>query len=203
MPILGNELDLERCPHCGRARPSLPKQHQISTTNSEGKRKRFWCIYACRACGGLILAASVNLGVEIAEQYPRVATVSSDIPERAREYLRQARESLGSPAGAMMLAASAVDAMLKAKGFVTGSLYARIDQATKQHVITEDMAKWAHQVRLDANDQRHSDEAVPLPSVDDATRAVEFASAISQFMFVIPAMVSRGIADSGVPEGRA
>lgn len=51
-----------------------------------------------------------------------------------------------------MLAASAVDALLKLKGYTAGSLYARIEKAAEDHVITQDMAKWAHEVRLDAND---------------------------------------------------
>jgi hypothetical protein len=47
-----------------------------------------------------------------------------------------------------MLSAGAVDAMLKAKGFVQGSLYERIDEAATKGLITADMTKWAHQVRL-------------------------------------------------------
>ena len=68
-----------------------------------------------------------------------------------------------APAGAVMLAASSVDAMLKEKGYNEGSLYARIGQARDDHLITADMAEWAHEVRLDANDQRHADEAAALP----------------------------------------
>ena len=95
-----------------------------------------------------------------------------------------------------MLAASAVDAMLKAKGLKEGSLYSRIDTAAKDHLITSEMARWAHEVRLDANDQRHADEAMPLPQQADAKRAVDFALALAQLMFVIPARVQRGIEDA-------
>jgi len=92
-----------------------------------------------------------------------------------------------------MLAASAVDAMLKFKGLSAGSLYARIDQAVAQHLITNDMAKWAHEVRLDANDQRHADDGAPLPTQDQAQKCVDFAMALGQFLFVLPARVQRGI----------
>lgn len=92
-----------------------------------------------------------------------------------------------------MLAASAVDAMLKAKGLREGSLYARIEQAAKENVITEDMAQWAHDVRLDANDQRHSDEEAPPATTADAEQCVEFATALGQFLFVLPARVKRGL----------
>jgi len=91
-----------------------------------------------------------------------------------------------------MLAASAVDAMLKAKNLKTGSLYERINLAAGQQLITAEMAEWAHDIRLDANDQRRADENAPLPTTDDALRVVEFALALAQFMFVLPARVQRG-----------
>ncbi|WP_296160111.1 DUF4145 domain-containing protein [Rhodoferax sp.] len=101
--------------------------------------------------------------------------------------------SIHAPAGAVMLTASAVDAMLKAKGYTQGSLYARIDKTAEDHVITSDMAHWAHAVRLDANDQRHADEAASLPDEGDAKRCIDFASALGQFLFSLPACVHRGL----------
>ncbi len=92
-----------------------------------------------------------------------------------------------------MLAASAVDAMLKQKKYLKGSLNSRIDQAKKDGLITEDMATWAHRVRLDANDQRHADEEATLPEHDDAKRSIEFALALGEIMFVLPARVTAGI----------
>jgi hypothetical protein len=199
MPILRNELDLDRCPHCGVARPSIPVQQQFETKDYAGANMRRWRVYCCRTCGGLILAASISWDGPVLEQYPRSPEVSSEIPDRAREYLRQAMDSLSAPAGAVMLAASAVDAMLKAKGLSAGSLYSRIDEAATNHLITADMARWAHQVRLDANDQRHSDSVASLPTIQDANRVVDFAQALAQFMFVLPALVTRGITASGAP----
>jgi len=95
-----------------------------------------------------------------------------------------------------MLAASSVDAMLKAKGHKEGSLYSRINQAAKDHLITEDMAKWAHEVRLEANEPRHADEAMPLPSEEDARKCIDFVLALGQFLFVLPARVQRGLAEA-------
>ena len=91
-----------------------------------------------------------------------------------------------------MLTASCVDAMLKDKGYKDGSLNARIDAAAKAHFITAGMAAWAHEVRLDANDQRHADESAVLPSEADAAKAIEFANALAQFLYVLPARVERG-----------
>ena len=91
-----------------------------------------------------------------------------------------------------MLTASAVDAMLKAKGYKDGNLYGRIDKAKEDGVITSDMAAWAHEVRLDANDNRHADEQADLPTKQAAERVIDFASALAQFLFVLPARVERG-----------
>jgi hypothetical protein len=132
----------------------------------------------------------------VLECLPAPASVADQVPPRAREYLRQAQETLGQAAGSVMLSASAIDAMLKAKGLRDGSLYARIDKAATDHVITSDMAKWAHQVRLDANDQRHADEAAPLPTEQDAKVCFEFALALAEVLFVLPARVTRGIQET-------
>jgi hypothetical protein len=130
------------------------------------------------------------------EIYPADPTVDEAIPGKARELLRQALSSLAAPSGAIMLAASAVDAMLKAKNLATGSLYERIEKAADAHLLTEDMAKWAHQVRLDANDQRHADEDAALPTGTDARHTVAFAAALGEFLFALPARVTRGIKES-------
>jgi hypothetical protein len=118
--------------------------------------------------------------------------VAEEIPDRARDYLKQALASRKAPAGAIMLTASAVDSMLKDKGYKEGSLYKRIDQAATDHLITAEMAMWAHEVRLDANEQRHVDEDLPMPTQADADKSIEFATALGQFLYVLPAMVTRG-----------
>ena len=74
------------------------------------------------------------------ETFPSSPEVDEALPEKARTYLRQALNSLSAPAGAVMLAASAVDAMLKGKGLKEGSLYSRIDKAATDHLITKEMA---------------------------------------------------------------
>jgi len=92
---------------------------------------------------------------------------------------------------------SAVDAMLKLRGYTQGSLYIRIEKAAEDNVLTKDMAAWAHTVRLDANDQRHADEAATLPSTADAKRVLEFALALGAFLFVLPTRIERGIRGEG------
>ncbi|BAP41280.1 putative uncharacterized protein [Pseudomonas sp. StFLB209] len=123
--------------------------------------------------------------------WPAAQSVDEAVPARAKDFLEQAVKSLQAPAGAVILAASSVDAMLKEKGLKEGSLYKRIDTAAQQHLITEEMAAWAHEVRLGANDQRHADDDAPLPSTEDAQQAIEFVQALAQFLFVLPSRVAR------------
>lgn len=194
--LLQTQLALTRCPHCNVDTPTLAFTTEFQTTDYTNSRKRFWRFYRCARCGGVVTAAAPGHALEVTELYPSGAEIDAAVPGRAREYLDQALNSLSSPAGAVMLAASAVDAMLKAKNLVDGSLYSRIDRAAADHLITRDMALWAHEVRLDANDQRHADDTSPLPTTDGAKRTVDFALALAQFMFVLPARIQRGIADA-------
>jgi uncharacterized protein DUF4145 len=206
MPRLVDQLQLRRCPHCSVDTPMLSSIHTANTTAYDRTNARAWHVYLCRRCGGLVLASADHPGAEIQEIYPKLRSVDAAVPEKARRFLEQANESLHAPAGAVMLAASAVDAMLKAKEYKTGSLNARIEKAAKDHLITDEMSTWAHQVRLDANDQRHADESASLPTEADARRCIEFASALATFLFTLPKMVTRGIEESApavTPEANA
>lgn len=190
-------LGLPRCPHCNIDNPNLSAVTEFETSDSENSWYRVWRCYACARCGGVVTASTKKSeGSFVHDLFPESTSVSDDIPSRARSYLSQAVESIHAPAGAIMLAASSVDAMLKAKGYTDGSLYARIEQAATDHLITEGMSQWAHQVRLDANDQRHADEDADLPEEEDATRCINFAFALGQFLFDLPALVTQGLEES-------
>src|SRR6266508_1564518 len=156
-------------------------------------------VYVCSFCSSAVLAASrESEGGEVSQYFPHLPTLSPDIPERARDFLNQAQESLAAPDGALMLCASAVDAMLKEKGLKKkkGTLNERIDKAAKQRLITDGMAEWAHQVRFDANKPRHADEKATPATIEDAKRSVAFTQALAEFLFVLPARVTRGIKDT-------
>jgi Domain of unknown function (DUF4145) len=191
----GSQLPLERCPHCSVAKPSLNYQHNIQTNSFGGGNSRTWWVFACTTCGGVVMTVAPQIGNingEITEMWPAQQSVANVVPERARKFLSQAMDSLHAPVGAVMLTASSVDAMLKDKGYKEGSLNSRIDKAASDHLITAEMAAWAHEIRLDANDQRHSDEAAALPDEADAKKVIDFANALAQFLYVLPARVERG-----------
>lgn len=195
-----SHLPLDRCPFCGIAQPNLAHLWETRTISPGSGEARQWTLYSCATCRGVVMTvAEINyippgnaLIGDISEIWPPAQTIPSEMPERPRQFLRQALDSKAAPAGAVVLAAGAVDAMLKDKGYKDGSLNTRIDQAAKEHLITAEMAAWAHDVRLDANDQRHADESAPLPNDADADKVIRFAMALGQFLYVLPAMVERG-----------
>lgn len=194
----GQSLPLPRCPHCNIALPSLLHAGAADTTDNRNGNRRWWNMYKCTTCGGVTLAvasytdANRHIQGEITHIWPDPQSVHDAVPERAKAYLQQAIASIAAPAGAVMLAASAVDSMLKDKGLKDGSLHKRIGDAAAQHLITAEMAAWAHEVRLDANDQRHADDDGALPDEADARRSIEFTTALAQFLYVLPALVTQG-----------
>ncbi len=193
MPNLSPQLVLDRCAHCSVANPNLQQTLKTETNDHEGRNLRRWSIYKCGKCGGLVTASAPQFDQLTIEIFPASTEISEDIPERAKSYLEQAVARIHAPAGAVMLAASSVDAMLKEKGYRTGSLYERIEQAVQDNLLTSEMANWAHEVRLDANDQRHADEGTTLPNDDDAKKVIDFVLAIAEYLFVLPAKIQRGL----------
>lgn len=169
------------------------------TSASDGSRGRIWKIYACERCGGAVTAYSWSQGGDVAKTFPESSVVDESIPSKAKAFLDQANNSLHAPSGAIILSASAVDSMLKEKGYKDGSLYSRINLSAKDHLITEDMATWAHEVRLDANEERHADDDAHLPTSIDAEKTVDFALALAEILFVLPSKVKRGIKDATNP----
>lgn len=196
MPHLHAKLLLERCPHCSVAKPNLSQVWNQTISDHAGGNTRTWATYKCDNCGGVTLAYAHHGNTITSGIYPAPQEVAETIPSPAKDYLYQAINSLHAPAGAVMLAASSVDAMLKSKGYADGSLYDRINKAAQDHVITNDMAKWAHQVRLDANDQRHADQKANLPSEADAKKSIDFTQALGMILFVLPARITIGLKDS-------
>jgi hypothetical protein len=137
---------------------------------------------------------------KILPEPPVKETINDLLPVSAVKYLEQARDSLKSPDLCVLGCASAVDEMLKGKGYKSGNLNARIKKAVKDHVITPDMEKWAHQVRLEANDVRHADEENPHKNEKEAMQCYEFAKMLGHFLYVLPTQVTKGIKDTAPPK---
>ncbi len=187
-------LHLNRCPHCKIHLPSLTLKGKTPAPENQNFLARDWHLWMCEACGGAVCGWTIEGTDVVLGLMPEAEEVSKDIPERAADYLQQAIDTVHSPSASIMVAASSVDAMLKAKGYLKkdGDLFGRINKAAEDHLITKEMAQWAHDVRLDANAERHVDEEATPPTQEDAQRAVDFTKALGEFLFVLPAKVMRG-----------
>jgi len=191
--IKGENLKIETCPHCGVNKPHCVQKVPPTPIDSPiiGKGY-FFAIYMCTGCSLPIMAIATNNSYAVCYPSPQ-NSLDESIPERARNYLSQALQSKSSPDACVMVCASSVDAMLKGKGYKDGSLYNRIDKATENHLITQDMATWAHAVRLEANGSRHADETEDMKTDEDAKDAIAFTKALAEYLFVLPARVNKGM----------
>ncbi|MBO6692940.1 DUF4145 domain-containing protein [Parvibaculum sp.] len=158
--------------------------------------KRVWAAFACLSCGSLVTAEGVpgsDVNNALIENiYPDMWMADNEIPAQARRYLDQARRTLASPDASVLMSAASLDAMLKEKGLADGSLFARIELAVKNGILTEGMAQWAQRVRLDANNPRHADADVPHLTGEDARRAFDFAKSIAEILYVLPGRMPLG-----------
>lgn len=193
MPTLADTLELDRCPQCGIAHPYLQAVFSTDTVPTLPGRPRKWKVYVCRSCGGLVTAARFPEYSEIIEYHPSKPELSELIPPRPRHILQEAINALSTPSGAIVLAASAVDAMLQELGFTKGKLYPRINEAKENGSLTATMADWAHAVRLEANAERHPGYDSAFATTDEARQVIEFASALAEFLFVLPSKAARVI----------
>lgn len=199
MDLGGNLIGVARCPHCGIAHPQLVRlwQSEGVVPRSTPGPHNVWAIFRCTSCGDCLSAKgrdNVNApNAAVVAIYPEPKSAHEDIPDVARRFLQQAYETLHAPDAAAIMSGSSVDAMLKAYEYKKGTLYERIDKAVADHLLTEAMGDWAHEVRLGSNRPRHADADHPHVSPDEARQSVEFAEALGYFLFVLKAQIDRGI----------
>ena len=190
--LTNNKLDgVQRCPHCGVASPNLSLIHAVRL------KRRSWSMYFCESCHSGVMVESGehdhNSVPDFVERvYPPIRSASDDLPEKPRRYLSQALSSLHNPDGAVMLLGATMDAILKDKGYSTGSVYARIDEAKAANLLTEDMAEWAHAVRLGSNRPRHADADDGHVTSTEAEQALEYVQTLVQLLYVLPKRIATG-----------
>jgi hypothetical protein len=209
MSIAGDLTGIGRCPHCAVANPHMKVVWASEAFPEPGAPSagHNWGTCQCTSCSNLILVkckrtVRANVGhpfpknLNVDKIFPIPEEVDVAIPESARRYLVQAHETLHAPDAAALMAASAVDAMLKEQGLTEGNLYKRIDKAVEMHILTKPMGEWAHAVRLEANNVRHADQNNPHLTKPQAEQVVEFASALGDFLYVLTAKIAKGVEDA-------
>lgn len=204
--IDGEVYGIERCPQCGIAHPLLRKvdnAHKHRTDASEYPPKDYWYFTArCSHCDNHVLfygkcpheetrSPTEPSSLVIVRSFPKMERAAEELPAMALKFFQQALESRHAPDGALMLAASSIDAMLKDKGYTDGSLCARIGEARNDGLLTAEMEGWAHEIRLSANEPRHADDSFNGATSEDADQIIAFAKALGEYLYVLPARVRR------------
>jgi hypothetical protein len=207
-PKLFNDIvyGIERCPQCGVATPLLKKLHRCTKHYAESDYcgLEYWYFTtSCSRCSHHVLfygscskqdverENDEPVSLDIERSFPSLEKVAEELPSMAAKFFQQAIESKHAPDGALMLAASAIDSMLKDKGFKEGSLYSRINSAKVAGLLTAEMEAWAHEIRLSANEPRHADDEFEGATKDDAEQSIAFAKALGEYLYVLPARVQK------------
>lgn len=190
----GDRLALTRCPHCSVHSPNLVVRERTSSSDSEGKHIRYWKFYACGTCGGIVVASADKNepSAAVIEIFPRPKQEADiSVPKRVRHFLDEATETTHAPYASIMASAAAIEAMLFEKGYREGTLFERIDQALKDKLITQDMARWAKILPLDSINRRYADTGPELPQQDDAGVCLHFAQSLALMMFTLPMQMGK------------
>ncbi|MDC7718647.1 DUF4145 domain-containing protein [Vogesella sp. DC21W] len=180
-------IEIDRCPRCNIASPFIVGLRKHAQDRQWGPSSN---MLSCTACDQSVLVE--YSGSKLINMFPSIETTDEAIPEKARDFLNQAIATMNiASSGSLMLSASCIDEMLKVKGYKTGRLNDRIKKAAEDHVITKEMEMWAHEIRLEANDQRHADEDAEPATPENAQRIVTFAKALAEFLFVLPSKIEK------------
>ena len=116
------------------------------------------------------------------------STAPKHTPDNVARFFEQAMDNLPKnwdASGSMFR--KALDTGLKSKfPEIKGKLIDRIKKAAAQQKLTPDLAKWAHQIRLDGNDAVH--EEYPF-SKNDAEKLRDFTHLVFLYLFTLPGML--------------
>ena len=102
----------------------------------------------------------------------------------AAGYLKEAIECVLQPKACLLSCSSCVDAMLKERGIGGDDLFSRINKAIDTGILTKDMEKWLHHLRLVGNKIRHIEN--PDPTVGEAKEALEYVTIMAELLYVYP-----------------
>ena len=98
--------------------------------------------------------------------------------------------SINANRAAVLMARTALEATAKNKGIKGNSLFDKIDAMSKQHIITDQLAAEAHEIRLLGNDMAHGDLAEPV-SEEDASDILGFLDSVMDYVYQQPMLLQK------------
>jgi hypothetical protein len=114
-----------------------------------------------------------------------------EIPLRPRTMLQHAHDSRGAPVACVSAAVRAVEAMLAEKGYRSGGLMGRINQAAADGHLPAVMKDWALEVREIGFDAHTDANPAPLADAKEAEIALSYATQLANYLFVLPAEIEK------------
>lgn len=206
------------CPHCGTRSAYFAVLCEYRHPRS---RNEIHCYLRCQLCNSGAAAIFHVVGrnvrqdaltfenyynthpdefVEIAF-FPKVGEPEAPdhLPDNVHAYFLEAAANVksGPNAAGAMFRKSIDVALSQVAPEAKGTLYARIDQAAEQDKITNDIAEWAHQVRLEGNDAAHSEDPF---TPEEALQLHKFTELLLMYLFTLPGMLAERRAANDQPE---
>lgn len=198
----------ETCPHC-------LKEHAVLQFVSETLLKQhfFSLVFQCQSCFKLVVAEVAQTGTSgpsyyaknspypliinknkdfrVTETYPKAYKVQSpqSTPDRASKFFIEAKEDFvrGRYETSAMNCRKVIDIATKVLHLGDeDKLVRRISALRATGLITQEMADWAHIVRIDTNGAVHSDEEFTQDEVD---QLIKFTEVFLTYAFTLPALV--------------
>ncbi|GGB49866.1 DUF4145 domain-containing protein [Blastomonas aquatica] len=190
------------CPYCRTQDVAFTAKSSWKSEN-DGNR----ALFICGACSeGVIWEWSGGADpcgynghisshrITLLRQWPDEASgaAPADTPPTTSRYFEQATASLinGHFDAAAMMFRKCLESATKllSPESTSKSLYSRIEALVAKGALTEDMGKWAHEVRLGGNDAAHDDEPF---TISEAEELRNFIENFLRYAFTLPSAVHR------------
>jgi len=170
----------QTCPHCG-------VYSTISVVSIAGSSHY---IYMCDHCSKLFLLV-MDKG-KVIDQYPkRTPKLDAAIPlDVANDYIEAIKcFDVSAFKASVVMCRRALQTSVIGKGASNGRLIDQIDELCRKGVITEDIGKWSHEIRLTGNIGAHPDGLEDV-TPQDAEDLLKFLEEYLNYVYVMPAKVA-------------
>ena len=198
----GNQLAIDRiiCAFCNERGGFTVEHHAEKRKPNAGKRLNFDTL-KCGSCGGyvLVLWSATSMPIDLQglhnfEVLPWPQSIDeypTHWPEPVGRHWMQAQRSLLNENwdAAAVMARSSMQAALRDKGAVGGSLNQEIKDLAGKGILPPLMEEWSHQVRELGNDSAHPKPAQPATQPRDAHDITQFLSFMLRYLYDLPKQI--------------
>ena len=186
------------CPHCGTAHVAF----ELVNESWLPRRGRWHVCARCNHCAGFVVLKMMSLSDQenapsqyytiepemfrIDAMYPASgAEIPAHLPEEVGRLFKQGADNVpANPDAAGSMFRKTLEATLRDKcPDARGTLFDRIDRAAELGVLTADLARYAHTIRLEGNEAAHGtyDEA-------DAGQLHSLVTLVLNYVYTLPGM---------------